>query len=82
MRPRLRPDFFPGSAEILWRAVTTKHHSMYLHCRKQILDQIRKFDKELNVTPLRVCGCDIKCVKGDKVMIPSTRGCWPEDHMR
>jgi len=82
MPPRLGPEFFPGSAEILWRAVTTKHVRLYNLYRKEILEQIKEFDKELKVTPLGVRGCDAKCVKGDKVMIPTKRGGWPEDYMR
>jgi len=70
---RLRPDFFAGNAEILWRAVTTKNMSCYLLYRQQILEQIREFDKELRVVPLGVAACDRICVKGDALMTLNTR---------
>jgi hypothetical protein len=71
--PRLRPDFFPGNAEILWRAVTTKNMSAYLLYRQDILQQIKEFDKELNITPLGSLACDRVCVKGNVVMTLTTR---------
>jgi hypothetical protein len=65
---RLRPDFFPGNAEILWRAFTTKNISCYISYRQDILQQIKIFDEQLKLTPLVPGTCDRVCVKGNVVM--------------
>ena len=48
----LRRTWIGGNAEGMLKAVTTKNVESYLRNRKEVLDQIKAFDEELNITPL------------------------------
>jgi len=74
----LRRTWIGGNAQGMLNAVVAKNVESYLRNRKEVLDQIKAFDEELNITPLVLRNNEQKqCAWCDDTILSK---CWPKTH--